>query len=324
MTVRSTTAVFVVAAAVALAAATAGAASPRLHFNVFVQSGHNLASVLWDGSRFLFIENTENVVWSAPAAGTPFTRFASMPRLVEETRCVLSPGVHGFTSGDVYCASPDHKIYEITGDGSSVTVLATLPVKYPPASDGALAFDDVGHFGFQLLAATGRSGNARPAGGRVFTISPSGAVRSVGSYPGPGGADELLIAPKGFGSTAGDALLGVDPGAKGGALVAMDPHGRVRTIAKLSTGPNPMAVVPPQAASTTDPAPGLYVTDDITKNVYFASLDQFSAYAGDLLVGSELGGRWWAVRPHGRTYTSIELRSNLGGKDDLEGATFVR
>ena len=321
MTARSTTAVLVLVAA--LTAATARAASPRLHFSVFVQSGHNLASVLWDGHRFLFVENTENVVWSAPAAGTPLTSFASMPRIVEESRCVLSPGTHGFTPGDIYCASPDHKIYAIAGDGSSVTVLAALPVKYPPASDGALAFDAVGHFGFQLVAATGRSGNARPAGGRVFTIGPSGAVHSVGSYPGPGGADNLLIAPKNFGSAAGDALLTVDAGVKAGALVAMDSHGRARTIAKLSTGPNPMAVVPPAAAASAGPAPGLYVTDDITKNVYFASADQFRAYAGGLLVGSELQGRWWIFRPHGASYTSTELRSNLGGKDDLEGGAFV-
>ncbi len=317
------TAVLVLAAA-ALAVASAQAAPPRLHFSVFVQSGHNLASVLWDGSRFLFVENTENVVWSAPPSGMPFTSFASMPRLVEETRCVLSPGTHGFTPGDVYCASPDHKIYAIASDGSSVTVLATLPVAYPPASDGALAFDDVGRFGFRLVAATGRSGNVRPAGGRVFTIDPNGAVASVGNYPGPGGADEILIAPKGFGSAAGDAFLAVDPGAKGGALLALDARGRVRTIAKLPTGPNPMAIVPrPGTARAGGPAPGLYVTDDITKNVYFASLDEFRPYAGDLLVGSELQGRWWAFRPHGRSYTSIELRSNLGGKDDLEGAAFA-
>jgi hypothetical protein len=323
MNARIATAVLVLAASAALAVASPRATAPRLHFDVFVQSGHNLASVLWDGNRFLFIENTENVVWSAPAAGTPFTRFAAMPRLVEETRCVLSSGTHGFTPGDVYCASPDHKIYAITGDGSSVTVLATLPVKYPPASDGALAFDSVGRFGFQLVAATGRSGNARPAGGRVFTIGPSGAVHSVGGYPGPGGADEVLIAPKSFGSAAGDALLTVDRGANGGALLAIDPRGRVRAIAKLPTGPNPMAIVPQSASVSGGPAPGLYVTDDITKNVYFASMDQFHAYAGDLLVGSELQGRWWVLRPHGRSYTSIGLRSNLGGKDDIEGGAFA-
>lgn len=80
-------AVLVVAVAVAAAAATARGMAPNLHFTVFAQTGHKLASALWTGNRFLFVENTENIVWSAPTAGTPFTHFASMPRLVEETRC---------------------------------------------------------------------------------------------------------------------------------------------------------------------------------------------------------------------------------------------
>lgn len=311
------------AAAVFLSASANGAVR-RLHFTVFAQTGHGLASVLWTGKQFLFVENTENVVWSAPPAGLPLTRFASMPRLVEETRCVLSPGTHGYTPGDVYCASPDRKIYAISADGSSVTVLATLPGAYPPPSDGALTFDDVGRFGFRLVAATGRSGNAKPFGGSVFTVGPTGVVDRVAAYPGPGGADEVLIAPRSFGSVGGDALLTVDPGSKGGALLAVDATGNVRTLAKLSTGPNPMAIVPPAGgASSSAPAAGFYVTDDITRNVFFASAAQFRQYAGALLVGSELNGRFWIFRPHGRSFTAVELRSNLGGKDDLEGGAFV-
>lgn len=316
-------AMIVALAAGVLLSTTSNGAVRRLHFTVFAQTGHGLASVLWTGTRFLFVENTENVIWSAPAAGQPFTRFASMPRLVEETRCILSPGTHGYAPGDVYCASPDRKIYAISADGSSVTVLATLPGAYPPPSDGALTFDDVGRFGFRLVAATGRSGNAKPFGGAVFTVGPTGVVHRVAAYPGPGGADEALVAPRSFGSVGGEALLTVDPGSKGGALLAVDASGHVRTLAKLSTGPNPMAMVPSAAAATGAPAPGFYVTDDITKNVFFASANQFRPYAGALLVGSELNGRFWIVRPHGRSFRTVELQSNLGGKDDLEGGAFI-
>ena len=110
-------------------------------------------------------------------------------------------------------------------------VFASLPAPYPPAADGALAFDSVGRFGYRLLAATGRSGGAKPAGGLVYTIDPHGHVQQVGSYAGPGGADELVIAPRRFGSVGGDALLTVDAGPSGGAVVALDPSGRTRTIA---------------------------------------------------------------------------------------------
>ena len=55
-----------------------------------------------------------------------------------------------------------------------MTVFATLPAPYPPAADGALAFDRIGRFGYRLLAATGRSGGDEPAGGVVYTIDPLG------------------------------------------------------------------------------------------------------------------------------------------------------
>ena len=65
-----------------------------------------------------------------------------------------------------------------------MTVFATLPAS--ATSDGALAFDDVGQFGSRLVASTGRSGGAEPAGGTVYTIDSSGDVQQVGTYNGPG------------------------------------------------------------------------------------------------------------------------------------------
>src|SRR5439155_4337550 len=134
----------------------------------------------------------------AGPSGMPLRPFAAMPRQVEETRCRLSPGAHGFVAGDIYCHSPDNKIYRISPDGKTVTVFATLP---PAArSDGALTFDTVGAFGYALLAATGRSGGTTPGGGSVFAIDPRGTMRRVGSYHTPGGADEIAVAPASFGS----------------------------------------------------------------------------------------------------------------------------
>jgi hypothetical protein len=43
---------------------------------------------------------------AAPPEGQPLHKFATMPRLVEETRCILSPGSHGFPgSTSKSCAS---------------------------------------------------------------------------------------------------------------------------------------------------------------------------------------------------------------------------
>src|SRR6201995_4306690 len=158
--------VFMLAAAMASCGSTAGAPGqadtrPTLMFHVIAKTTQKLDSIVWTGKQFLYVQNTANTVWAAPPAGRPLHKFATMPRLVEETRCVLSPGSHGFPAGAVFCHSPDNKIYEISADGSRRIVLAALPARFPPAADGALAFDRVGRFGYRLIAATGRSGGAR-------------------------------------------------------------------------------------------------------------------------------------------------------------------
>jgi hypothetical protein len=300
---------------------------PTLRFHVITKTTQKLDSIVWTGKQFLYVQNTQNTVWAAPPAGRPLHRFATMPKMVEETRCVLSPNRHGFPRGAIFCHSPDDKIYEISPDGSKVTVFATLRAPHPPVADGALAFDSVGRFGYRLLAATGRSGGAEPAGGRVYAIDPHGAVRRVGGYGGPGGADELVIAPRRFGSVAGDALLTVDAGARGGAVVALDPSGRTRTIAALPLGVNPIAPIPklPRPTKRThSPLPGLYLNDDKTGYTYMASAASLARYAGDVIVGSESPrALFWALKPKGNGFDEIPLRDNLPAGTSLEQAIFM-
>jgi hypothetical protein len=301
-------------------------ASPTLRFDVITKTTQKLNSLVWTGKQFLYVENTSNTVWSAPPAGHPLAQFATMPRLVEETRCILSPGRHGFPLGVIFCHSPDNKIYEISSDGSSVAVFASLPPPYPPASDGALAVDTVGRFGYRLLAATGRSGGTQPAGGVVYTIDPQGHVQRVSSYGGPGGADELVIAPSRFGSAAGDALLTVDAGASG-SVVAIDSSGRTRTIATFSEGPNPIAPIPELAGGTGGtraPLSGMYVNDDSTGYTYLAPAASLARYAGDVIVGTESRPDFWILKPTGNAFLKIPLRNNLpSGTYSLEQALIV-
>lgn len=301
-------------------------ATPTLRFDVVTKTTQKLDSLVWTGRQFLYVQNTANTVWAAPPAGHPLTQFATMPKLVEETRCILSPGAQGFPPGTIFCQSPDHKIYEISPNGASVTVFATLPAPYPPASDGALAFDTVGRFSYRLVAATGRSGGREPAGGDVYTIDSHRRIQRVGTYAGPGGADELVIAPSGFGSVAGDALLTVDAGASGD-VVAIDSTGRTRTIATFPDGPNPIAPIPHLAQSTrTNGAavPGLYVSDDLTGYTYIAPAAGLSRYAGDVIVGGEAHPTFWILEPKGDSFVKIPLRDNLpAGTSSLEQAVFV-
>ena len=314
-----------IVASCAFGPAGARAGPPHVHVTVFAHPGMNMDSIVWTGSEFLYVVNTKNTVWSAPPAGVPISQIATMPELVEETRCVLSPGAHGFPAGVIFCHSPDNKIYEIGLDGSTMSVFATLPAPATPVSDGALIFDTVGRFGYELVAATGRSGAATPSGGTVYTIDASGKVKAIGGYKGPGGADEVMIAPSGFGALAGEALLTIDAGKSGGRVAAMDPSGHTRSLASFpGDGPNSIVQIPSGTNASGTPAPGIYVTDDLTEDIYFVPASQLAAFAGDLFVATEAEGYFWALEPDGDGVRAIKLSNTLTKKGHgLEGAIAI-
>jgi hypothetical protein len=304
-----------------IAAGSALSGQTPVHVRVFADTGVKLTDVLWTGTRFLYVENTANTVWFAGPAGAPVQKFASMPRQTEETRCGLSPGAHGFAPGDIYCHAPDNTIYRISADGSKVTTFARLPET--ATADGALAFDTTGRFGYDLVAATGRSGKANPAHASVYAISPSGHTRLVADYDAIGGADEVMIAPKSFGTAGGAAILTVDAGSTGD-VIAVGPDGLVRRIARLPDGPNPIVAIPASFSRGGSVLPGLYLTDTNSRKVFFAAASQLARYAGDLVVGTELKGELWVVRPQGDGFVTRLLRTNLpSAKYNLEGATYV-
>jgi hypothetical protein len=314
----------VVACAAALAGAavlaSVTAAAAPVHVGVFNATGIRLSGVVWTGRQFLYVENTTNRLFSGDAKGGPLTPFAKLPKLVEETRCLVAPGGHGFVAGDIYCNIPDNRIYRISADGKTVKLFASLPTR--ETSDGMLALDTVGRFGFGLVAATGRSGTADSTGGEVFAISAAGRVTKIGDYPGPGGADGVAIAPAGFGSIAGWAVLTVDPGANAGTVVAVSPSGATRTIASLPDGPNPIVILPKHASGAA--GAGVYLSDTGTHDVYFISAKQLTPYAGALLVGGELSARLWAISPRGGGFAVREIPTDLpSGSYNLEGATVV-
>ena len=309
-----------------LVAATTGSAAARpqapVHFEVFADSGIKLTGVLWSGNAFLYVQNTTNAIFAGDANGGPLEPFTKLPKMTEETRCVVAPKGYGFPTGQIYCHVPDNRIFRISPDGKTVSLFASLPTK--ATSDGMLAFDTVGRFGHRLVAATGRSGVAAAKGGAVYTIDRAGTVRHVGNYPGPGGADELMVAPKSFGSAAGWALLTVDPGPKGGTVVAIDANGRTRTVASLPTGPNPIVTVGTAPGSTTTPKAGLYVADTNTHKVYFAAAAALAPYAGAVIVGAELEPSFWAIRPKGGSFVASKLETDLpAAKYNFESAFYV-
>ena len=301
------------------AAALPWAPGPVVQVRTFADTGLRLGDVVRWGNRFAYIEETTGEVQVGTLAGAGLQHVAAMPAVSEEFRCRTAPAGHGWDTAALYCHSPDNRIYRIGRDGK-VSALAALPETAP--SDGAVAFDTVGRFGFALLAATGRSGKQLP-GGAVYSVKPDGSVERLFDYSGPGGAENALVAPVDFGSQAGSLLLTVDAQANGGRLLALDPKGRETVLARIGgDGLNPLAAIP--RATSGVPAPGVYLTDTLSHKVFLVPGAALAQYAPGVLVGAEQRGWLFVVGPVGEQYRTLRLRTTLKApKFNLEGATSV-
>jgi len=293
--------------------------APSLRFETLARVGLPLSGLVWTGSRFVYTVEGRPQLYASTPDGKNLRPFARVPRNGGEMRCVASPGDHGWPTHALYCHAADGPIYRIASGGGAVARFATVPS--PQSSDGALAFDTVGRFGYALLAATGGSDSG--PGGDVYAITPEGNTRHVGHYGGPGGAENLAIAPAGFGSAAGQALICVDQHDHHGRLLAMDVHGAVRTLVRgLPWGLNP--VVSLVATAPAGGTSGLYIADWLSRSLLFAPGDQLHAYRGDVFVGAERRGYMYVVRPNGTGYTVLPIRTNLHAHDyNMEGVAFL-
>jgi hypothetical protein len=196
-----------------------------------------------------------------------------------------------------------------------------LPTK--ALSDGSIAFDTSGAFGYAMLVATGGS---QTNGGRIYAIGPRGRVRLIGTYPGPGGADSIELAPRSFGSASNQLLIAIDRSKASlpGAVLSMSPSGRTRVLVRVPEGLNPIVAVGHGAAPRGSAQPALYVTDTNSTNVYFAPAASLSEFAGGVIVGSESFAHFWFVQPNGQRFQATRLETSLVSANwNLEGADYV-
>jgi hypothetical protein len=310
------------AAAVVLASAGAGAAGPpALTFTAFAHTDLPLGQVVWIGAGFLYLAENLPQIEAVDSSGENARLFTTVPGGLggEEIRCAVP--VIGYWQDGIYCHTPDNRIFRIARDGSSLVQIAQLP---GGPSDGAIAFDSTGQFGYALLAATGGSASD---GGDVYAVRRDGRVQHIGAYPGPGGADGIAMAPKRFGRASGLLLLSIDQDSVSGRVLAIDRKGSVQVVASgLGNGDNPIVAIPPALKNRPPhvPAAGLYVPNTNTMDVYFAPAAQLAPFAGQVLVGTELGGGFWLIRPTAAGFAADQLMVQLPSDDlNLEGAVYV-
>jgi hypothetical protein len=299
--------------------AASSATGPTLHFTVFAQTDLPLGQALWTGREWLWNAENDGKIEAADADGRNVRAFAAFDQGGEEMRCSVPP--NKLWPEGVYCHTPDNRVVRLDRNGSNLTQLARLPAD--ANSDGGLVFDDVGRFGYALLASTGGSGSN---GGQVFAVRKDGRVQTIGSYPGPGGAENLAIAPAKFGSAGGWCLLSIDQDSVSGRVLAIDRKGTVRTIAGgLGNGINPIVVVrPPPKPRPAGPPPGLYLADTISRQIWFAPAEDLQVFVGTVVVATELTGQVWVIRPNGTGFDALPATSDLPQHAwNLEGSSYV-
>jgi hypothetical protein len=312
-----------VALVACVVAAAAGGAPAPVHFALFVQTDLPLGGIARTPSGWVYTSENEGRFQTSDARGRGLKDLARTNQGGEEVRCEASPGGAGFVKGVVYCHFPDDRIVRLRANGT-FDIVATLP--HVVAGDGAMAFDTGGLFARgAIVAATGGSVSS---GGDVYVVRGNGRVSHVGAYPGPGGADNLVIAPPRFGSASRWAVLAIDQTTVSGRVLAVGPHGQVRELAaRLGNGVNPIAVirVPPKKRPRTSPRPGLYVADTLRKSVYFAPAAQLRPYLNTVVVGTELTADFWTIKSTAAGYRATPLPTSLERTPwNLESAVYVR
>jgi hypothetical protein len=167
---------------------------------------------------------------------------------------VNDPGLHGIGLGNI-----DY----LPATGGSATVFVTIPGGPSSPIGGLFLPSNYGAFGGQYLAV-----GYDASGAFAVAVAPNGSVTPVVSIPG-GEFSAAVLAPAGFGSVAGQALVTL----AGGPIMAIDQNGNTSTFATVAGDPFGAAFAP----------------------------NGFGLVGGDLLVSESGSGKIFAVDANGNS-----------------------
>ena len=159
----------------------------------------------------------------------------------------------------------------------------------------------------------GRSGNPQPAGGVIYTIDAGGSVRRVGTSPGAGRnrrARDRTVRLRRRRRLDGRRSRSGRQERNGGGNRPARTNADARGAADGAEPDRRDWQRQSGTGSGAGDAPaGFYVTDTNTRNVY---------------VASEIGARFWILRPQGNRFQLLEFKTDLPAANyNFEGGMYL-
>ncbi len=225
----------------------------------------------------------------------------------------VSPGLGGFPKDHVY-VTQGREIFEITPDGSMVTLFATI--SSPVTDHTGIHFDRVGTFGHDMIVTA--------VNGDVFRINSAGTVTmlaNTGTFH-----ENPEVVPVGFGPLGGQIWTAAE---FEGKVFAISPPGDVSVVAVGIVGAESINVIPSTVCEFGNSGGAFFVTDfsepDVgkTREIDKFPASDFAGLEGDVLVINEFGGP--IVRISLNATATGYVTSLFGGpRGQDEGGTFAR
>jgi Tol biopolymer transport system component len=250
--------------------------------------------------------NKDHVI-SVDSAGNQ-TTFADLPSTGNaslERYIALSPGTNGWPANLIY-VTVGANIYQITPDGSSVTLFKNIPSL--PNGEASITFDTVGTFGNKMLISDRR--------GPIWSVTPAGVATQIGDFLRQ--IEGIQVAPMSWGPYGGQLIGGYE---FGNDIYAMNSSG-VTTLVESWDTPEGAVFVPPTVCNLTGTTGAYFVSMKDTNQIFMYPASQFAGLSGQALVPSEESTTIGLFTSNG-TSISVSQFSAAIGLPELEGSGFV-
>ena len=274
------------------------------------------------GNEFVGSNYFDNQLYSTSLNGVTVTKFgAVLPESsasVGEVVIGASLGNGGFANGAVFVGSQAdgiiHQYANGSGPSTPSSVFATLPATVGGQGTGVIRqifFDPGSGFAGDMLVATST--------GFVFKVTSAGVVTLLASV----GEDTegMDIAPSGFGTLAGDLLVGSEGS---GTLRAISSAGVVTVVGSPGEFPGGETISAiPTGLDPTNSLEGFYVAN-YPNNIQFAAASDFTSIEGSVIVTDETGGDTaWDVTWNGSSFVSTPFSFTGNNIQQFEDGIFV-